>query len=96
MMLFMVIHTHTPELCPSDKPELIKKTTDVLTSKAHAKKCGVKVLGSYIAPLEHTLFFIIESDDYGKIVDFFRPYMKIGTPRIIPVGVLEEVLPKFK
>lgn len=95
-MLFMVIHTHTPELCPSDKPEMVKKTVDVVASNAHAKKCGVKVLGSYIAPPEHVLFFILESDDYGKIVDFFRPLMKMGTPRIIPIGILGEVVPKFK
>jgi len=95
-MLFMVIHEHTPELCPSDKPEMVKKTVDVMGSKAHAKECGVKVLGSYMSPPEHVLFFVIESNDYGKIVDFLRPIMKMGTPRIIPVGILGEVAPKFE
>lgn len=95
-MLFVVIHTHTPELCPSGKPELVKKTVDVVASEGHANKSGVKVLGSFVAPPEHTLFFVIEADDYGKIVDFFRPLMKMGTARIIPVDTLGKIVPKFK
>lgn len=95
-MLFVVTHEHPPELCPSDNPELVKKTVSIVNSKAHAEKSGVKVLGSYIAPPEHVLFFIIESNDYGKIVDFFRPMMKMGTLRIMPVSVLEDVRSKFE
>lgn len=95
-MLFVVTHEHPPELCPSDNPELVKKTVSIVASKAHAEKSGVKVLGSYIAPPEHVLFFIIESNDYGKIVDFFRPMMKMGTLRIMPVSVLEDVRSKFE
>jgi uncharacterized protein with GYD domain len=95
-MLFVVTHEHSPELCPSDKPELVKKTVSIVASKAHAEKSGVKLLGSYIAPPEHVLFFIIESNDYGKIVDFFRPIMKMGTLRIMPVSALEEIKSKFE
>ncbi len=95
-MLFVVTHEHPPELCPSDNPELAKKTVSMVASKAHAEKSGVKVLGSYIAPPEHVLFFIIESNDYEKIVDFFRPIMKMGTLRIIPVSVLGDLMPKFE
>jgi uncharacterized protein with GYD domain len=95
-MLFVATHVHTPELCPSNNPELIKKTVSVVASKAHAEKSGVKVLGSYIAPEEHALFFIIESGDYAKIVDFFRPIMKMGTLKLTPVSTLESAVPKFE
>jgi len=95
-MLFVAVHTHTPELCPSDSPEMVKKTVDVVASEKHAKKTGVKVLGSYIAPPEHVLFFILEADDYDNVIEFFRPLMKIGTPRIIPVGVLGKTVTRFK
>ena len=95
-MLFVVTHEHSPELCPSDNPELVKKTVSIVASKAHAEKSGVKVLGSYIAPPEHVLFFIIESNNYEKIVDFFRPIMKMGTLRIMPVSVLGDVASKFE
>jgi hypothetical protein len=63
-MLFVVTHVHPPELCPGDNPELVKKTVGVMGSKAHAEKSGVKVLGSYMAPEEHTFFFIMMSS-YG-------------------------------
>ena len=95
-MLFVATHVHTPELCPSDNPEMVKKTVSVVASKAHAEKSGVKVLGSYIAPEEHVLFFIIESSDYTKIVDFFRPIMKMGTLKLTPVSTLESAVPKFE
>ena len=95
-MLFVVTHKHTPELCPGDNPELMKKTVSVVASKAHAEKSGVKVLGSYIAAPEHVLFFIIESNDYGKIIDFFRPIMTMGTLRITPVSVLADTISKFE
>ena len=95
-MLFVVTHEHSPELCPSDDPELVKKTVSIVASKAHAEKSGVKVLGSYIAPPEHVLFFIIEANDYGKIVDFFQPIMKMGTVRIMPVSVLGDAKSKFE
>ncbi len=95
-MLFVVIHTHTPELCPSGDPEKARKTIDVLGQEAHALKAGVKVLGSYIAPPEHTIFFIIESESYEALVDFFRPQMKVGTLRVIPVSPLRSAVDKFK
>ena len=94
-MLFVATHLHTPELCPSNDPELVKKTVSVLATKAHAEKSGVTVLGSYIAPEEHVLFFILESNDYGKIVDFFRPVMKMGTLKLTPVNTLGEIREKF-
>ncbi len=95
-MLFVAIHTHTPELCPADSPEKIKKTVDIVASEKHAKKTGVKVLGSYSAPPDHTLFFVLEANDYDCVIDFFRPLMKLGTARIIPVGVLGKVVTKFE
>lgn len=93
-MLFVVTHIHTPELCPSDDPEKLKKL-DVLEQESHAKKTKVKVLGSYIAPPEHTLFFILEADSYEAITDFFRPVMKIGIPRIVPVSPLKGTAETF-
>ena len=95
-MLFVVTHTHTPELCPTDDPEKVKNTVDVLAQDSHAKKTKVKVLGSYIAPPEHTLYFILEADSYEAVTDFFRPAMKIGTPRIVPVSPLKAAVETFK
>jgi len=95
-MLFVATHLHTPELCPSDNPENVKKTVGVMASKSHAEKSGVNVIGSYIAPEEHVLYFVIESNDYSKIVAFFRPIMKMGTLKLTPVSTLADAVPKFE
>jgi len=95
-MLFVAIHTHSPELCPADSSEMIKKTVDIVASEKHAKKSDVKVLGSYSAPPNHMLFFILEADNYESIIEFFRPMMKMGMAEIIPVGVLSKTVTKFK
>ena len=95
-MLFVCTHTHTPELCPSDNAEMVKKTVGTMASKAHADKCGVKVNCSYIAPEEHLLYFVIEAGEYQRIVDFFRPVMKMGTLRVTPVSNLADAVPKFE
>ncbi len=90
-MLFVAIHQHTPELCPADNPAAIHQ----LASQEHVSASGVKVLGSYVAPPEHTFYFLLEADDYAQVVRYFRPLMKIGTPRIVPVQTLGEALGIF-
>ena len=94
-MLFVATHVHTPELCPTGDPEKVMRTVGILGEEGHAKKTKVKVLGSYIAPPEHTLFFILEADSYVAIVDFFEPAMRIGTPRIVPVSELKTAVKTF-
>ena len=90
-MLFIAIHTHTPELCPADDPAPIHQLAD----DKHVKDSGVKVVGSYIAPPEHMSFFVLEADSYAQLVRYFRPMMKIGTPRIVPVQTLAEAVGMF-
>ena len=94
-MIFHVTHTHTPELCPSGNPEKVKKTVGVVASDAHAKDVGVNVLGRYISPTEHILFFIVEADNYEAVTEYLRPMMKMGTPRITPVSILGEGIKPF-
>jgi len=80
-MLFMVIHKHTGAECPVDTPAPVEK----VASDEHAVECGVKVLGKYVSPPEHRIFFILEADTYEKIIAFLQPLAKIGTHRIHPV-----------
>ena len=94
-MLFHIEHIHTPELCPSDNPKKIEETVSIVASDEHAKKTGVKVLGRYIAPTEHRLFFIVESASYESITDFLKPMIKMGTPRITPVSELGKAIQPF-
>jgi len=90
-MLFVVTHEHTPESCPADDPAPVHKMAD----ENHIKESGVKVLGSYVAPPEHVVYFVLEADDYAQVVRYLRPMMKIGTPDIVPVQTLAETAGMF-
>lgn len=90
-MLFIATHEHTPELCPANDPAPVHQMADA----GHIKEAGVKVLGSYIAPPEHVLYFVLEADNYAQVVRYLRPMMKIGKPRITPVQTLAEALGIF-
>jgi hypothetical protein len=90
-MLFVITHEHAPELCPADDPTQVHKLTD----ENHIKESGVKVVGSYIASLEHTMYFVLEADDYGQVVRYLRPIMKIGTPDVVPAQTLAKGLGPF-
>lgn len=87
-MLFVVTHRHTPELCPADELAPVHQMAD----EGHIRESGVTVLGSYVAPPEHIIYFVLEADDYAQVVRYFRPMMKIGTPDIVPVQTLPELL----
>jgi len=90
-VLFIAIHEHSPESCPIVDPSPIA----LLADEEHIRESGVKVLGSYTAPPEHTLFFVLEADGYSQLTRYFRPLMTIGTPRIVPVQTLSEAIAIF-
>ena len=90
-MLFMAIHEHRPESCPLVDLSPILQLVD----EEHIRESGVRVVAAYTAPPEHTLFFVLEADDYSQIVRFFRPMMTIGAPRIIPVQTMDEAIEVF-
>ena len=85
-MLFVVTHEHAAEACPADNPTMVVQTID----EKHISECGVKVLGAYVAPAEHMLYYIIEADDYSQVVRYLRPLMFIGAADIVPVLTIQE------
>ncbi len=85
-MLFIATHEHTPEACPADNPTQVHQ----MVSEEHIKESGVKVLGSYVAPPEHVLYFVLEADEYAQVVRYFRPLMKMGSVDIVPVQTIAE------
>ena len=90
-MQFVVTQMHAPSDCPSDEPEVLKALGHDF-SEGQAKKKGVKLLGAYIAPLEHTFFFILEADSLAKVTDFLRPAAKLGTAKVTPVDEFQKVV----
>jgi len=87
-MLFIVLHKHAADRCPSSPgspdPDAVGKVSD----EARAKKAGIKILGCYGAYTEHSLFFVVETDSYEALYEFFEPLMKIGTTELTPASSL--------
>lgn len=87
-MLFMHIHTHSPEQCLLDKPQEGAKRAS--TMQEEAQKAGVKVLGTYVAAHEHTIYSIIEADDIQKLERVLVPMTLWGNARLIPVVAAQQ------
>ncbi len=89
-MLFMYIHTHTPERCFADKPqETAKMAADFA---AAAKQAGIKSLGVYSAPHQHTMFVILEADDIMALEKAVMPMTLWGDAELIPIVSMEQAL----
>ena len=89
-MLFVYIHTHPLEKCLADKPEETRQM--LLNAQQASAQAGVKLLGIYGAPQEHTMFAILEADDFAAASRAMIPMITWGTARLIPVLSAEQML----
>ena len=79
-MLFIITQTHTPETCPIDAgggEALHEKPENVL---------GLKIVAAYRAYTEHTLYYIVEADDYDAVEKFLTPGFQRCKATITPVS----------
>jgi hypothetical protein len=79
-MLFHITQVHTPESCPvgaGGSNSLFDPTVE-----------GVNLIGRYGANSEHTLFFVVETDDWQALQKFLLPGFSIATATITPVSEL--------
>ena len=53
---------------------------------AALKENGVEVVGAWVDPPGHDFFFVVETDDYGALVEGLRPIVPAGSATIRPVG----------
>ena len=77
-MLFHITQVHTPESCPKDSGgsnSLFDPTVP-----------GIKLIGRYGANGQHTLFFIVETDDWQALQRFLEPGFRRTTATITPVS----------
>ena len=79
-MLFLVTQAHTPETCPIDAGG-----REVLPEKPENVP-GLKVVAGYAAYTEHTLYYLVEADDYVAIEKVLIPGFKRCTSMITPVS----------
>tara|TARA_B100000315_G_scaffold234745_2_gene249057 strand:- start:2315 stop:2566 length:252 start_codon:yes stop_codon:yes gene_type:complete len=77
-MLFMITQVHTAETCPIDQGG-----SDVLCNK-DAK--GITLKGRWGAWSHHTVWYLVEADDFTAIQGFLDPGMKRSTATVEPVG----------
>jgi len=84
-MIFLAIHTHPADRCISDDPEMIKRFREALSSEV-AERRGCRLIGVYVAPLEHIAYIIFEADEHDSLLRFLRPLMKLGETKITPVA----------
>ncbi len=80
-MKFHVTLTHTAESCPGAHD----RERPVSDWSARAKEVGVELIAALVCPPAHTQFFIVETDDFSKLHELFRPVMGFCTADISPV-----------
>jgi hypothetical protein len=77
-MLYHITQVHTPENCPvgaGGSNSLFDPSVE-----------GVTLVGRYGANSEHTLFLVVETDDWQALQKFLMPGFKKTTARITPVS----------
>ena len=84
-MLFHITQVHAPEDCPYGSGGS-RKFHDSSVSE-------VTVHGVYGAFMEHTIYLIVQADDFEQLNRFLLPGMKVCTTKITPVG--ERPLPNW-
>ncbi len=80
-MQFLITQIHDPENCPKDiggfRKVLIYENVD-----------GLTLNNVFIEHGSHTILYLVETDDYDKIVKFLEPGMLKCTSSITPVSSL--------
>ena len=77
-MLFHITQTHEPKDCPYGKagsPGLVDRGAS-----------GIKVHGYWLAFPQHTVYYIVETDDISSLQAFLKPGTGVATAEITPVS----------
>ena len=89
--MFLVTLVHPPELCFGRKEynEEGKRWFDGI--KASAEKYDVKVHGTWVCPIEHVFYIMLESDDFKAVSAFLSPpILTHHSGKISPIITVEE------
>ncbi len=87
-MLYMCVHTHSPETCLAGNRDKAVAMRDGLYQAAD--KAGVRIVSHYVAPQEHTVYLTVEVPDDKAFRTMladpsFEPWLHWGNARFIPV-----------
>jgi len=98
MPIFLQISRHSPENCPAFNEKAKEASMNALGKMDELmKKHGVKMLGYWVAPREHTGYMVVEAPNFGALqklsmepeMDAMRAF---NTTEVKPVIKLEETL----
>jgi hypothetical protein len=84
----MYIHKHPAEKCTVNRPDDNLKM--LASMQDYAKKAGIKILGNYVAPHEHTMYLILEASDLAALEKGMVPLMLMGDAQLIPILTVEQ------
>ena len=90
-MLFVVTLEHPPELCFAKKEYTADGKRWLDSVEERAKPLGIKIHGAYVSTIEHTYYFILETDNVKAISEFFSPpFLTHHKARISPVFEIQK------
>lgn len=90
-MLFVVTLEHPPELCFARKEYTAEGKLWQDSIGERAKNLGIKIHGVYVSTIEHTFYFILETNDAKALSEFFSPpFLTHNKARISPVTAIQE------
>ena len=79
-MLFQATLTHSPESCPG--PRGGPPVTDW---PARAAEVGIDLISAVQCQMSHSQYFVVETNEYTKLHEFFMPFQGIATADFTPV-----------
>jgi hypothetical protein len=77
-MLFHITQVHGPDACP--------KGAGGSNSLFDADAEGIRLVGRYGANAQHTMFYVVETDDVDALQKFLWPGFQKCTSTITPVS----------
>lgn len=91
-MKFVATLEHSADNCWAREENKEVANGWMSTIDERAADHGVGVHGLYVTPNEHTLYFILEADDFASITMFLdSPFLEDHDGRIAPVMTVGEV-----
>jgi DMSO/TMAO reductase YedYZ molybdopterin-dependent catalytic subunit len=91
MALFVVRHQHAAERCPAQDPYMGATLLNHL-SRPNIRQHGVEIHGEAVVQGEHTLYFIVEAGDEGRLRECMQPFQMCGSLDIYPASTCARVV----
>ena len=74
-MRFIATLKHDPDHCWALEENEDKAGEWIEGMDRRAAESGVQIHGSYVCPIEHTFYFVLEADDFEGVSSFLGPPM---------------------